>query len=70
MFRISLSRPMPLVFEPATTADVLGGMITPAVLISPSGTLTLSTTHRPGRIVDRVRDPLQQAAGAAPAPTA
>ncbi len=52
---------MPVVFEPATAADVLGGMITPAVLISACGTLTLSTTNRLGRIVDRVRDLLRQA---------
>ncbi|HEX4609615.1 MAG TPA: DUF2721 domain-containing protein [Urbifossiella sp.] len=52
---------MPVVFEPATAAEVLGGMITPAVLISASGTLTLSTTNRLGRIVDRVRDLLRQA---------
>jgi len=30
-------------------------MITPAVLISASGTLVLSTGNRLGRIVDRVR---------------
>ena len=35
--------------------EILGAMITPAVLISASGTLTLSTTNRVGRIVDRVR---------------
>ena len=57
---------MPVVFEPATAADVLGGMITPAVLISASGTLTLSTTNRLGRIVDRVRDLLRQAEGLPP----
>jgi hypothetical protein len=53
--------PLPILFEPATAADILGGMITPAVLISASGTLTLSTTNRLGRIVDRVRDLLGQA---------
>lgn len=52
---------MPVLFEPATAADILGGMITPAVLISACGTLTLSTTNRLGRIVDRVRDLLKQA---------
>ncbi len=57
---------MPVVFEPATAADVLGGMITPAVLISAAGTLTLSTTHRLGRIVDRVRELLKQAEGLPP----
>lgn len=57
---------MPVLFEPATAADVLGGMITPAVLISACGTLTLSTTNRLGRIVDRVRDLLKQAEGLPP----
>jgi hypothetical protein len=52
---------MPVVFEAATAADVLGGMITPAVLISACGTLTLSTTNRLGRIVDRVRTLSEQA---------
>jgi hypothetical protein len=52
---------MPVLFEPATAADILGGMITPAVLISACGTLTLSTSNRLGRIVDRVRDLLKQA---------
>jgi hypothetical protein len=36
-------------------SEVLGAMITPAVLISASGTLVLSTSNRLGRIVDRVR---------------
>lgn len=41
---------------PLTHADeVLGAMITPAVLISASGMLALSTTNRIGRVVDRVR---------------
>lgn len=35
--------------------DVLGAMITPAVLISASGTLVLSTSNRLSRVVDRVR---------------
>jgi hypothetical protein len=39
---------------PAAT-EVLGSMITPAVLISASGTLTLATSNRLGRVVDRVR---------------
>ena len=34
---------------------VLTAMITPAVLISASGTMILSTSTRLGRIVDRVR---------------
>jgi hypothetical protein len=36
-------------------AQVLGAMITPAVLISAGGTLVLSTSNRLGRVVDRVR---------------
>ena len=36
-------------------AEVLGAMITPAVLISAAGTLILSTSNRLGRVVDRVR---------------
>lgn len=42
-------------FDPPAAGEILGAMITPAVLISASGTLTLSTTNRLGRIVDRVR---------------
>lgn len=42
-------------FATSAAGDILGAMITPAVLISASGTLTLSTTNRLGRIVDRVR---------------
>lgn len=53
-------------FEPSTAAEILGGMITPAVLISACGTLTLSTSNRLGRIVDRVRDLLKQAEGLPP----
>lgn len=41
--------PTPLV------AEVLGAMITPAVLISAGGTLVLSTSNRLSRVVDRVR---------------
>jgi Protein of unknown function (DUF2721) len=37
------------------SSEVLGAMITPAVLISASGVLVLSTSNRVGRIVDRVR---------------
>lgn len=40
--------------DPVAT-DVLGAMITPAVLISASGTLVLSTSNRLSRVVDRVR---------------
>lgn len=39
----------------APAAEILGAMITPAVLISASGTLTLSTANRLSRVVDRVR---------------
>ena len=35
--------------------EVLGAMITPAVLISASGTLVVSTSNRLTRVVDRVR---------------
>lgn len=54
-------------------ADVLTAMITPAVLISASGTLILSTSNRLSRVVDRVRvlaaeaERLTQAASADPA---
>jgi hypothetical protein len=40
---------------PVPSHEILGAMITPAVLISASGTLVMSTTVRLGRIVDRVR---------------
>ena len=36
-------------------AEVLGAMITPAVLISAGGTLVLSPSNRLSRVVDRVR---------------
>ena len=38
-----------------TGLELLSAMITPAVLISASGTLVLSTSHRLARVVDRVR---------------
>jgi hypothetical protein len=38
-----------------TASEVLGAMITPALLISASGTLVLSTSNRLSRVVDRVR---------------
>lgn len=41
--------------SPISPVDVLGAMITPAVLISASGTLVLSTSNRLTRVVDRVR---------------
>jgi hypothetical protein len=53
-------------FDQATAADILGAMITPAVLISASGTLTLSTTNRLGRVVDRVRELQEVAEGMTP----
>jgi hypothetical protein len=42
-------------FDAPAAGDILGAMITPAVLISASRTLTLSTSNRLGRIVDRAR---------------
>ncbi len=36
-------------------AEVLSAMITPAVLISATGTLVLSTSNRLSRVIDRVR---------------
>jgi hypothetical protein len=41
--------------------DILGAMITPAVLISASGTLVLSTSSRLGRVVDRMRKLMAEA---------
>jgi hypothetical protein len=41
--------------DPITANEVLGAMITPALLISASGTLVLSTSNRLSRVVDRVR---------------
>jgi hypothetical protein len=38
-----------------SASEVLGAMITPAVLISASGRLVLSTSNRLTRVVDRVR---------------
>ncbi|MBX9628233.1 MAG: DUF2721 domain-containing protein [Gemmataceae bacterium] len=52
---------MPVPFDPPAAGDILSAMITPAVLISASGTLVLSTTNRLGRIVDRVRALNEQA---------
>ena len=40
---------------PVGAGEVLAAMITPAVLISASGTLVLSTSNRLGRVVDRIR---------------
>lgn len=44
-----------------SAAEVLGAMITPAVLISASGTLVLSTSNRLTRVVDRVRSLAEEA---------
>ncbi|WP_020475282.1 DUF2721 domain-containing protein [Zavarzinella formosa] len=55
----------------APASEVLGAMITPAFLISASGTLVLSTGNRLGRIVDRVRaltDVAEQMAAEQPTP--
>ena len=41
-----------------TGLEILSAMITPAVLISASGTLVLSTSVRMARVVDRVRTPV------------
>ena len=41
--------------NPPGANEILGAMITPALLISAAGTLVLSTTNRLGRVVDRVR---------------
>jgi hypothetical protein len=41
--------------QSSLVAEVLGAMITPAVLISAGGTLVLSTSNRLSRVVDRVR---------------
>lgn len=41
--------------DAGSATEVLAAMITPAVLISASGTLVLSTSNRLSRVVDRVR---------------
>ena len=46
-----------------SASEVLGAMITPAVLISASGTLVLSTSNRLTRVVDRVRTLAREAEG-------
>ena len=51
-----------MAFDLPPAAAVLGAMITPAVLISASGTLSLATSNRLGRVVDRVRALGDQAA--------
>ena len=50
--------------------EVLTAMITPAVLISASGTLVLSTSNRLSRVVDRVRHLVKEAAALQQAPGA
>jgi Protein of unknown function (DUF2721) len=42
-------------FDLPPAHEVLGAMITPALLISATGTLVLSTSNRLARVVDRVR---------------
>ncbi len=39
----------------SSAVAVLTAMMTPAVLISACGSMILSTSHRLGRVVDRVR---------------
>ncbi|MBA4066152.1 MAG: DUF2721 domain-containing protein [Isosphaera sp.] len=46
--------------------EVLAAMITPAVLISASGTLVLSTSNRLGRVMDRIRKLAAEAEGLPP----
>jgi hypothetical protein len=41
--------------NPPGANEILGAMITPALLITAAGTLVLSTSTRLGRVVDRVR---------------
>ena len=56
----------------SSSLAVLTAMITPAVLISASGTLILSTSTRLGRVVDRVRslsDRLEDLSHGSPAKT-
>lgn len=54
----------------SSAVAVLTAMITPAVLISACGSMILSTSHRLGRVVDRVRslsDKLEELADREPA---
>jgi hypothetical protein len=46
--------------SPAAPSDVLSAMITPAVLISAAGLLSLSTSNRLARVVDRARVMVQE----------
>lgn len=53
-------------FDLPPANEVLGAMITPALLISAAGTLVMSTSNRLGRVVDRVRALSLMAAELAP----
>jgi len=46
---------LPFLESLPSALTVLTSMITPALLISATGTFILSTSNRPGRVVDRVR---------------
>jgi hypothetical protein len=54
---------MPQLFDLPPGAEVLGAMITPAVLITAAGSLVISTSNRLGRVVDRTRTLLEEAEG-------
>lgn len=58
------------IWEVVQAGDILGAMITPAVLISASGTLAMSTSNRLARVVDRVRKILSDAENLPPGETA
>src|SRR5262245_27048990 len=49
------ARPLGTQSMAGTATEILAAMITPALLISASGTLVLSTSNRLSRVVDRVR---------------
>jgi hypothetical protein len=48
--------PDALMKSPSAALTVLTSMITPALLLSACGTFILSTSHRLGRVIDRVRN--------------
>jgi Protein of unknown function (DUF2721) len=48
--------PEALMKSPSAALTVLTSMITPALLLSASGTFIMSTSHRLGRVIDRVRN--------------
>src|SRR5215211_4444289 len=54
-YPLSTTPPAPSMFDLPPANEVLGAMITPALLISAAGTLVLSTSTRLARVVDRVR---------------